>query len=186
MGKGAMRRLNFGAGPDAAEGWESCDRNYDFNAPPDHWVNLPQERLDVADCSFDSIVASHSLQQVEYHALPVVLRELRRVLKHGGVLRVIMPDVAKAIVAWQERRHDYFLVDDETESTLDGKFCAYLTWYSTARCVWTVEAFTQQLARAGFPVVAEILPAFTVGHDPEIVRWDKRRHESFFVEAVKP
>lgn len=185
-----MRRLNVGAGPDRDDAWESLDKAQLPPAwpPVDHWVDLGRDRIGVYDCTFDSIVASHSLQQIEYHAIGPALRELHRVLDHGGTLRVIMPDVARAVDAWLHGRLSHFLplIDDETERTLDGKFCAYLTWYSTARCVWTAEAFIDQLHRAGFPVVAQVSPHHTRGYDPMITRWDRRESESFFVEAVRP
>lgn len=180
-----MRRLNVGAGPDRAVGWETLDVMA-YEAPPTylHDLRLPVER-DLAG-RFDSIVASHFLQQITYHEIGQVLRNLLFMLKHGGWLRVIMPDLLKAIGAWQEGNDAHFLVDDATEPTFDGKFCAYVTWYSTARTVWTQTAFMDTLNRAGFPVVYGVEPGQTRGYDPEIVRWDRREHESFFVEAVRP
>lgn len=183
-----MRRLNFGAGPDRADGWESCDADarWATRSPLDHIIDIAIRRLDVADGSYDSIVASHSLQQIEYHALPTALRELRRVLKPGGTLRVILPDLWRAIGAYEMGDRMHFQVPDSAEDTLDGKLCAYLTWYSSARMIWTAEAFTQQLARVGFPAISSVFARVSSSYDPDICRWDKREGESFFLEAVRP
>lgn len=144
-----MRFLNFGCGSIQPAGWVNVDRA-DFGQS---WVldaaDPGHPGLGFPDGHFDGIVASHSLQENSYDELPVVLAELRRVLRPGGVLRVLWPDVAAAVRAWQRGDRAWFPINDQ-EPGLDDAFCCYLNWFGTARTLCTAPRLATLLTRSGF------------------------------------
>src|SRR5262249_39101138 len=47
----------------------------------------------IESASFDAIYSRHNLEHLEYHEVPMTLREFRRVLKPGGYALIIVPDL---------------------------------------------------------------------------------------------
>jgi|tagenome__1003787_1003787.scaffolds.fasta_scaffold20836435_2 SAM-dependent methyltransferase len=115
---GDHRYLNFGAG-DPAPGWLNVDASPHFMVP--RFVhralaslNLsarsasfleasyrgirfhPGRALPFAAESFRAIYCSHVLEHLPAAAIPPLLAEFRRVLAPGGVVRIIVPDLAEA------------------------------------------------------------------------------------------
>lgn len=55
-----------------------------------------------ADESFDVVYHSHLLEHFPKKAAPPFLRECRRVLKRGGIIRIAVPDLEKIARAYIE------------------------------------------------------------------------------------
>jgi predicted SAM-dependent methyltransferase len=94
-----VRQLNVGAGPrfahEAYRGWLSADignpvRSHGgiYSAHVDLTRPLP-----FPTASFDYILSQHCIEHFPYHLGRNLLRECRRVLKPGGVMRLETPDV---------------------------------------------------------------------------------------------
>src|SRR5215203_4716453 len=80
-----LKRLNWGCGPCIAPGWINSDRN------PGEGIDLScdiREGLPLELNILDYIVSIHALQDLPYPDLLPVLKELHRVLKPRGVLRL--------------------------------------------------------------------------------------------------
>lgn len=178
----ALRRLHWGCGPRAAPGWTNSDRK----AGPG--VDLACDirgGLPVPDDSFDYVASMHALQEIPYPELVPVLRELRRVLKPAGVLRLGLPDLDRAIRAYVEHDGGYFLVPDEEVESLAGKLSVQLTWYGHSRTLLGYDFVAELAGKAGFAEVRRCGYRETASPHPGIVELDNRPRESFFVEAVK-
>lgn len=183
----APLRLNLGCGEVQPEGWVNADVAAETMGPGVHLADVAAEGgMAWADRTFDYVVAHHVLQMLTYEELVPALTELRRVLANEGVLRLSVPSLLGAVRAHARGDAEWFpaIVGDET--TLDGRFCAYVTWYGTARTVFTPSWLTELCVRAGFD---QAMPAqhghspLGGGRHPGIADLDDREQESTYVEA---
>lgn len=175
-------RLNWGCGPHPAAGWI----NSDLVAGPG--VDLPcdiRDGLPLADGSCHYIAAIHALQDLPFVDLDRAVSELRRVLSPGGVLRLGLPDLDRAIAAYLRGDGSYFHVPDGDVRTVGGKLCVQATWYGSVRTPFTFEFARELLLRNGLRSVVRCAFRVTAGRHPEIVALDNRERESLFVEAVR-
>jgi len=175
-----MKKLNLGSGPDVRDGWENYDRDeYEGVTVGDIKDGLPW-----GDGTFDIVVANHFLQMMKYVDLPTTLTEIRRVLTHKGVVRILVPDLLSAVSAYRHGHLDWFPIVNEAETTTGGKLCAYVSWYSEANLVFTPAWLAELLQRNGFEP-AVVTCGFSAFGPPEIVELDSRPTESLVVEGRK-
>jgi SAM-dependent methyltransferase len=177
-----VRRLNWGSGTDPEPGWINSDRKGGpgIDISCDILDGLPLE-----DASIDYAVSIHALPEVAYRDLVPVLAELRRVLRPGGVLRLALPSLEKAMNAYRAGDRDYFLIPDDDMQTIGGKLVTQLVWYGYSRTVFVPEFAEELLRRAGFREVHHVAFGETTSSYPEIVTLDNRPRESFFAEAIR-
>jgi predicted SAM-dependent methyltransferase len=177
-----LHRLNWGCGPIRPAGWVNSDRE------PGEGVDLVcdiRDGLPVPDDTFDCIVSIHVLEQIPYLELDAALTELRRVLKPDGVMRLGVPDLDCAIVAYLRGQPDYFHVADHEVASIGGKLCVQMTWYGSTRSLFTYDFLAELLARTGFRDIRRCAFRATGSRDLSIVELDNRERESLFVEAIK-
>lgn len=178
----SVRRLNWGCGEHPPDGWINVDR---LVKPGIAISGDIRDGLPLHTGCLDYIVSIHALQDLPYLDVVPALREFRRVLKPGGTLRLGLPDLDRAIAAYQRGDGAYFYVPDHESATLSGKLIIQMTWYGWSRVKFTFAFAEEQLRKAGFAAVAQCTCRETRSRYPEIVALDNRERESFFVEAVK-
>jgi len=176
-----LTRLNWGCGPCVVPGWINSDRH--TGAGIDLSCDI-REGLPLQSHSLDYIVSIHALQDLSYDDLLPALRELRRLLKPGGVLRLGLPDLEKAIQAY--RRHDagYFYIPDDDARSIGGKLITQIIWYGSVRTPFTYDFIAELLHKADFSQVVRCRYRETHTQYVEIVELDNRERESLFVEAT--
>lgn len=175
-------RLNWGCGPCAAPGWINSDRQ------TGEGIDLScdiRDGLPIESNAFEYIVGMHALQDVPYPDVVPVLRELYRILKPDGVLRLGLPDLDKAIRAYLEHDHRYFYIPNQDAASIGGKLIAQIIWYGSVRTPFTYDCLEELLGKAGFRRVTPCRFGETSSRYPEIVELDNRERESLFVEATK-
>jgi SAM-dependent methyltransferase len=176
----SVRRLHWGCGDYTPAGWI----NSDIREGPG--IDLSCNILDglpLEDDSIDYISGQHVLPEIRIYDQVPALEELRRVLKRGGVLRLSLPDLDRAIAAYQARDQNYFLIWDW--NTVAGNFITQILWYNTVHTPFTYDFAEELLRKAGFSQVHRVAYRVTASPYPEIVELDNREGESFYVEAVK-
>lgn len=178
-----LRRLHWGCGPRIHYGWVNSDLE---PYPGVDVVADVTKGLPFTDAEFDCIVSIHVLPEIAYCDLDQTLRELLRILKPGGVLRLGLPDLELAFRAWQKNDIDYFLIDDNHVRTLSGKLIVQLTWFGRSRCQFTFEFIEELLTRNGYVEVTRCSYQQTGTTLPGITALDDRPLESLFVEARRP
>jgi predicted SAM-dependent methyltransferase len=182
MSESTIRRLNWGCGGYPEPGWINSDLH---EYPGVDIRGDIRDGLPLASDSIDYAVSIHTLPEIPYPDLVPVLSELRRVLKPGGVLRLGLPDLDKAIHAYLNQEEDYFLVPDEDVRTLSGKMIVQLIWYGYSRSMFTSDFTTELLEKAGYSRVNTCRYRETASSFEEIVALDNRERETLFIEAVK-
>jgi len=113
------------------------------------------------------------------------LARIRRVLKPGGVLRLALPDLEKAIDAFRRGDASYFAVPNAQWESLGAKLVAQIVWHNDIRTPFTYDLAAEALAKAGFAAAARCAFRETRSRFPEIVELDNRERESLFVEAAR-
>jgi len=181
-------RLNWGSGETPLQGWYNSDRR-DLGQggllPPGHVGDI-LDGLPWPDEFFDSIVAHHAIDMLDFYELPMALVELHRVLHNDGTLRISVPNIVAGFDAWLQRDRDWFPVSQPGGASVHERFCLWLSWYGTRRSFFTAEYLTTLLGAAGFRKVSVITrEGETTGSDPAITSLDTRWTESLFMEATR-
>ncbi len=178
----SVRRLNWGCGMHPQPGWVNSDQK----AGPGIDISCDiRHGLPIRDASFDYVVSIHALPEVPWPDLVPTLSELRRVLRPSGTLRLALPDLERAITAYENGERDYFLVPDDDMQSLGGKLITQLVWYGHSRTLFTVDFVEELLGRAGFADVRPCAYRTTRSQHEAIVDLDNRERESLFVEATR-
>ena len=176
------RRLQFGCGAFPAAGWINTNllpgEGVDFSGDIREGLPLPSD-------SIQYIASMHALVELPYLEVVPALRELYRILEPGGMLRLGLPDLDRAIAAYVAHDRAYFTIPDDEIASIDGRFVVQMTWYGTNLMMFTPTVARELLERAGFGEVRQAAYRQTTSPFPEIVELDNRPKESFFVEAVK-
>lgn len=197
----SLRQVHIGCGPCLLEGWTNIDV---YPAPLSLNVlwGLPFE-----DHSVDRVYVSHLLEHLFYpRDVAPFLAELRRVLRPGGVLRLVVPDIEACIEAYQQRDATFFASRRESwpwwpeDATRLEDFLAYAGagpepgyLFEAHKYGYDFETLQRVLERAGFGAIrrcahdASPHPALRVDHISTVAsaRYGER-HYSLFVEACTP
>ena len=182
MRETTIKRLHWGCGSWRPPGWI----NSDSKEGPGIDISCDiRDGLPLDTGSMDYVVSIHALPEVPYPDQAPVLRELRRVLKPDGVLRLGLPDLDRTIQAYLREDRAYFQVPDEEARSLGAKFIVHLIWYGYSRTFFTHDFIEELLLKAGFSRVDRCYYGETHSPHPGIVELDNREEESLFVEAIK-
>lgn len=177
----ALRRLHWGCGPKPAPGWINADLR------PGPGVDLCgdiRDGLPLPDGSLDYAVAIHALQDLAWPDIPVAIGELKRVLKPGGVLRLGLPDLDRAIEAYLHGDAAYFHVPDEHARCVGAKLVTQIIWYGSVRTPFTFDFARELLCDAGFRDVCRCEFGRTASGHADVASLDNRPRESMFIEAT--
>lgn len=82
-----MIKVNFGCGSNKLEGWKNHDEEVDITEP-----------LPYRDATVDYILAEHVMEHVPYISAIDFLKDCYRILKVGGVARIIVPSVERVMM----------------------------------------------------------------------------------------
>jgi predicted SAM-dependent methyltransferase len=183
QGQQSVRRLNWGCGSHVGEGWINSDIK---GAPEVDLIADIREGLPLASNSIDYAVSVHALPELPYGDLVPALSEIRRVLKVEGVLRLVLPDLRRAIDAYLAGDERYFELVAKDAATPGGRFITQMLWYGYSRSLFTADFSTELLTRAGYANIVLCEAHRTASRFAHIVELDNRESESFYIEATKP
>ena len=118
-GPPSRRKLNIGCDTYYLPGFLNVDLHCDPQVTPDVLANA--HNLPFRDEAFDFIYAGHLVEHLYYDQVPEYLQEWRRVLRHGGKLTVVVPDVG---VSMRRYADGLYKLDD----LLPQIFGQYYSW----------------------------------------------------------
>ena len=178
-----VRRLNWGCGMGVPRGWINSDPT------PGRGVDVAadiREGLPIESGTIDYAVSVHMLQQLAYPDLLSALAELRRVLRPGGTLRLVLPDLDAAIRAYAEHEDDRFADAAKQIRSRGGRFITHVLGGGESRTLFTFDFAEELLVTAGFVDVTQCRSGETASGIHEIVELDPPDPMSGFVEATRP
>jgi predicted SAM-dependent methyltransferase len=187
-------RVNIGCGLSAKPEWVNLDF---FPFPGVNCLHDCRRGLPFSDDSVKCIFTEHFFEHIDYiEEVPFFLSECYRVLKPGGVIRIIVPDAEKYLRAycaegWEEIARIRPLLPDHT----DGDGSRYNTKMEVVNAVfrryfehkyaYDFSTLEFVLRRYGFCDVQRQSFGKSVEAELSIDKAD-RATESLYVEAVKP
>jgi predicted SAM-dependent methyltransferase len=147
-----MVKINLGSGHYKLDGWVNID--LDLESSPDAMVNLAMP-LPFADSVADFMHSEDFIDQLDLRQAERFLRECHRVLRPGGVIRILTPDVeqltslylndpGKLKALWKDNISIPLQLDTAAEVlNLGMRFAGHTFLYDA-------ETFTALAARCGF------------------------------------
>ena len=149
------KKLQLGAGGNALEGWLSSDV---FPQPYEIFVDVTR-RLPFSDRSFSYVFSEHQIEHIFYPEGVFMLRECFRVLKPGGVLRIVTPDLERIVGLYApeksetQQRYIRFVTDSFIPETSDYGACFVVNcdvrnW--DHKFIYDFATLAQEMHRAGF------------------------------------
>lgn len=148
-------KLQIGSGPKAVPGWLNSDL-----IAGDIYVDLGR-RLPFQDSTFAWIFGEHVIEHITENAAMALLRELHRILRPGGVLRLTTPDLKKILAIYEDRnpvisREAYALSLDGQTGKRHETACQVFNDFMRLwghRFIYDEEDLTAKLLKTGFSAV---------------------------------
>jgi predicted SAM-dependent methyltransferase len=147
--------------------------------------------IPIADASVDGVYSEHCIEHLDFRDGAALLAECRRVLRPGGTIRIIVPDVelyARRYVALLDGVSDEPMPLHEFDG-VDGLYTPAMSVNRIFqefghRFIYDFATLQAMLERNGFVDVAK--ESFRTGRDPTMLQ-DAADHatESLYVEASK-
>ncbi len=147
------RHLHLGCGPKYLSGFVNVDANL-FNKL-DLWLDV-RNGLPFPSNSVDSIYSTHMFEHFYPDELKLLLGDCQRVLKPGGGMRMIVPNLASAISAYSQRQIDWFEASFPRHfDSLGGRFSNFVFCDGQHRTAFDFTYMDEVLRQAGFREVEE-------------------------------
>jgi predicted SAM-dependent methyltransferase len=124
--------------------------------------------------TFDCVFCSHLLEHLHREKAVVLVKEVYRILKQGGILRISVPNLDR-IVAGYDVNHPEIFLEGIFEAKQKGNKNRHHWHYNET-------SLSKLLHETGFSEICNC--EFRQGRCPDVALIDNRP-ESLFIEAVK-
>jgi predicted SAM-dependent methyltransferase len=180
--QGGCDYLNVGCGPFPLEGF--C--NIDYIWGPRRYCFDITKGIPLASGSVKGIFSEHCLEYFKPEQLVTVLRDFRRILRAGGIARIVLPDgglycrlylqaISGEAVNWP------YLEPGKQPIYYVNRIMSGYGHYSGF--IYDFEAFKEVMLSAGFRQVKQ--ETYLHGSDPKLlVEQEYRAIESFYAEGI--
>ena len=203
-------KLNLGCGSQVVEGWVNVDYSLGarlaklpvfgpinkklklFTLDWDDTIYLHNlvKKFPWVDASIDTIYSSHTLEHMTCNSGKYFISECYRVLKKGGVIRILVPDLKKVVNEYQ----DGSIMATEFLDRLGVLYTNYDSWLKNKmapfiqfphKCMYDHDTLLGLLNKAGFSAVAKEGFESSI-QDIRKIEIESRVPHSIIVEARKP
>ncbi len=132
--------------------------------------------LPFTDGVVDFVYSSHLIEHLFRKDAARLFKEIYRVLKPGGVVRISVPDLEYAVALYQSGDKEkmlasYFFVEDDN------------SYYARHKFMYDFKMLAEALHRESFQDIRRC--NFREGRVPDLAILDNRPDESLFIEAIK-
>lgn len=192
-------KLNVGGGKnhEKTDDWVIVDVR---NSTADICMDISVEPLPYDDNQVDLIFTSHTLEHIYPQRLKYVLDEFYRVLKPGACLRIVVPDISKAIKAYVDADYSFFARSEVSPRFADAPLGGQLaSWFYSQRLdsevvsgkgeghvhCFDYEYMEWWLLKTGFKKVWQSSFRSSIVEELRGENFDRYEHESIFIECIK-
>jgi predicted SAM-dependent methyltransferase len=144
------RHLHLGCGTKYLPGFVNIDGN--FLNRIDLWLDV-RNGLPFGANSVDSIYSTHMFEHFYADELEKLLRDCSRVLKPGGGIRLIVPNLESAIAAYERNQVKWFDPFPHNFDSVGGRFSNFVFCDGQHRAAFDYSHMEEVLRRAGFNAV---------------------------------
>ena len=110
-------KLNVGASPIwKKDGWHVLDHKLTQNS--EFGITGDADKIGLPDESCDVVFCSHVFEHIPHVKLPLVIAEINRILKPGGIFRILTPDLARVARAYVESDEEFFRAAESEDESL--------------------------------------------------------------------
>jgi predicted SAM-dependent methyltransferase len=157
---------------------------------PNEYGNATK-RLPVPDASADVLYSSHMLEHLDQQDALSFLREAKRVLRHGGVIRLAVPDIELKVHQYLETKDaDAFiqstLLTSQRPRTLGARLIFLFVRPSYHLWMYDGKSLSRLLESQGFANPQVVKAGETRISDPSPLDLCERAEDSVYVEAINP
>lgn len=212
-------RINFGCGITPTDGWINLDnsyalrlknfyplvnllkffnllstpqiRNIEFNRKKNIKFADATKRFNFASNSVDIIYSSHMLEHLSRDSAKNFIKESHRVLRKGGILRIVVPDLKKRV--------DDYLLKKDADAFLEGTLLAapsldtfiskiqfFLVGYRHHQWMYDGKSLQKLLRKNGFYNCIEQSPGQTIMINSYGLNLSEGSDDpSIYIEAIK-
>jgi predicted SAM-dependent methyltransferase len=175
--------LNIGCGPKPTDGFINLD--YYWRTFVDICWDLEKKNLPLPDNSLNGIFTEHVLEHLDFNLCFEVLKDFKRILKKGGVLRIIVPDAELYFKKYVEKLDNPSITlpfEEEFYSPIiriNGLFRNH-----GHKVIYDYYTLRKMLLEAGFSEVNKV--DYKKGINEELLHdSSERKIESLYMEAIK-
>ena len=175
-------KIHWGCGSKIIEGWINIDGWYTNNI--DYVADL-RSKIPFDDNVVSFIFTEHVVEHIEKKHILSVLGEFYRVLRVGGVVRIVVPSLEAFINSYQAHDMDWFKRAGFDEVT-PGECFNIIFYEHFHKHIYDFENLSMLLKKVGF---SSINTSMHMGSDyPELLldtSHESRIIQSIYVEAIK-
>jgi SAM-dependent methyltransferase len=147
--------------------------------------------LPFADGVVDIVYSSHMFEHLSPGAAIMFLAEAHRVLRTGGVLRLVVPDLSRLVSTYQETADaDAFVsslhMSPPDAGSLIGRLQERFGGFRGHRWMYDERSLTDRVVGAGFVDVTALPAGATTIAVPNGLDLSERRSESIYIEGTRP
>ena len=212
-------RINIGCGQTPTEGWCNYDNSWSLrlskvtrlsrvagrfgllSASQRDFISFAKEagimwadastHIPHRDGAVDVVYCSHMLEHLDREGVQAFLKEARRVLRPGGIIRIAVPDIRYHV--------DNYLTDGDADrfiertgltegrpKTVLQKLTYVIVGDRHHKWMYDGDSLCRLLAALGFEAPRIMGPGATMIPEPGALNLTERVPESVFVEALNP
>jgi len=165
-------KINLGAGTQRIQGFISID----LYGKPDIKMTIGKYKLPFNDGSVQMVYSSHFLEHISFEISKTLLRDVRRVMVGGGIVRISVPDMALFINKYQQKDEMFWNKDRYEGDTIGLQLSNVFIGNGEHLCMYDFESLYYLLDINGFKNIKK------APYDPLL---DSRPEQSLFVTAIK-